>query len=150
MVGSLDVEALYPSLDITRCAKVVGRKLYESDLKFTNLNWKEIALYLVFHMTEEELQEEQIRESCPRRRSNRGEGPKFTASGSKLKMEERFQPWIFPEERPNPDMIRKMFCIAVRVMIIHVMSLHDFHFDGVIYRQRTEGSIRSGSHWSCI
>ena len=141
MVGSLDVESLYPSLDITRCAKVVSRKLYESDLKFTDLNWKEIALYLVFHLSEEELQEEQIREACPRRRSNRGEGPKFTASGSKLKVVERFQPWIFPEEIPNPDMIRKMFCIAVRVMIVHVMSLHDFHFDGVIYRQRTGGSI---------
>ena len=61
MVGSLDVESLYPSLDITRCAKVVSRKLYESDLKFTDLNWKEIALYLVFHLSEEELQEEQIR-----------------------------------------------------------------------------------------
>ena len=26
-------------------------------------------------------------------------------------------------------------------MIVHVMSLHDFHFDSVIYRQRTGGSI---------
>ena len=97
----------------------------------------EIGLYLVFHLTEQEMQEERIREYCPRRRSNRGEGPKFTASGSKLKKVDRYQPWIFPEERPNADMERRMFCIAVRVMIIRVMSLHDFQFDGVVYRQRT-------------
>ena len=71
MVGSLDVESLYPSLDITRCAKVVSRKLYESDLRFSDLNWMEIGLYLVFHLTEQEMQEERIREYCPRRRSNR-------------------------------------------------------------------------------
>ena len=108
MVGSLDVESLYPSLDITRCAKVVSRKLYESDLRFSDLNWMEIGLYLVFHLTEQEMQEERISEYCPRRRSNRGEGPKFTASGSKLKKVDRLQPWKFPEERPNADMERRM------------------------------------------
>ena len=118
MIGSLDIDSLYPSLDISRCAKVVSQKLYNSDLKFPGLDWKEIGLYLTFHLTNDEILEEGIREFCPKRRSNRGEGPKFTASGSKIKKNERFLPWIFTEEAPTQQITRKMFCIAVRIMII--------------------------------
>ena len=137
MVGSLDIDSLYPSLDITRCAKVVSKKLYKSDLKFPDLNWMEIGLYLSYHMSEDGMIEENIREYCPKRRSNRGNPPKFTASGSKLKKEERFHPWLFPEISPSQEIVRKMFCIAIRLMIVRVMGLHDFNFDGVIYRQKS-------------
>ena len=82
MVGSLYIDPLYPSLDITRCVKVVSKKLYESDLKFPDLNWMELGVYLSYHMTEDEMIEEDTREYCPKRRSNRGNPPKFTASGS--------------------------------------------------------------------
>ena len=37
IVGSLDVNSLYPSLDIDRCARVVSEKLFHSDLKFGKL-----------------------------------------------------------------------------------------------------------------
>ena len=43
--GSLDVAALYPSLNIPTCAKVISDKLFHSELVFIDLNWKEIALY---------------------------------------------------------------------------------------------------------
>ena len=141
IVGSLDIDSLYPSLDISRCARVVSQKLYDSDLKFPGLDWREIGLYLTFHLTNDEILEEGIREYCPKRRSNRGEGPKFTASGSKIKKNERFLPWIFTEEAPTQEVTRKMFCVAIRIMIIRVMELHDFHFDGKIYRQKAGGSI---------
>ena len=51
VVCSLDVEALYPSLDIQECAKVVEKKLIESNLKFEGLRWKEIALYTKYNMS---------------------------------------------------------------------------------------------------
>ena len=43
MVGSLDVDSLYPSLDVKQCVNVVKKKLLDSDLVFENLVWKEIT-----------------------------------------------------------------------------------------------------------
>ena len=71
IVGSLDVDALYPSLDIERCARVVGQKLYDSDLTFPLLDWREISLYLVFYLTEEEIGLRRLTGCLPRRRTNR-------------------------------------------------------------------------------
>ena len=48
IVCSLDVEALYPSLDIQECAKVIEQQLLESPFEVIGLNWVEIALYLRF------------------------------------------------------------------------------------------------------
>ena len=58
-----------------------------------------------------------------------------------MKKEERFHPWFFPELSPSQEIVRKMFCIAIRIMIVRVIGLHDFHFDGFIYRQKAGGSI---------
>ena len=45
IVGSLDIEALFPSLDVSVCAEIAGRVLFESTIEFRNLQWKEIMMY---------------------------------------------------------------------------------------------------------
>ena len=55
IVRNLYVEALYPSLDIDQCAKVVGNTLQESGIEIEGLQWKEIALYIKYHATEEQM-----------------------------------------------------------------------------------------------
>ena len=141
IVGSLDVDSLYPSLDIDRCARVVSEKLFDSDLKFEKLVWKEIALYLKFHLSDEEIALEGLDRICPRARSNRGGRPTFVASGSDIRLDVRHGPWVFRRRSPSKAVVRKMFCIAVRVMIIKTMSLHDFQLDGQLFRQSGGGSI---------
>ena len=37
--------------------------------------------------------------------------------------------------------MRVMFCIAIEMMVKRTMSLHDFEFDGSIYKQMKGGSI---------
>ena len=140
VVGSLDVDALYPSLDIERCAEVVCRKLYESDIVLKDLVQREIVLYLRFHLSDEVLVQKGYDKFCPRRRHKTGK-PTFYSSGSNKKAEVRYGPWVFPRAKPSSLMIRKMFCSAIEVMIVKTMSMHDFQFDGKIYRQKTGGSI---------
>ena len=70
-VGSLDVDSLYPSLNIERCAAVVKRRLIESELVFEHLQWKEIVLYLRYNLREEEIQQLEFKEFLPRKRFNR-------------------------------------------------------------------------------
>ena len=141
VIGSLDVDALYPSLDIDRCARVVADKLFDSSLKFEKLNWREIALYLRFHLSDEEIREEGLTGVCPWRKTHLGHPPTFVASGSAAEVQKRHGPWFFPRRAPRGLEVRRMFCIAVRGMIVKTMSLHDFQLDGKVYRQSSGGSI---------
>ena len=140
IVGSLDVDALYPSLDIEKCAEVVCTRLFESDIVFEDLVWKEIGLYLRYHMSDEESIQKGYSEFCPRRRKKNGK-PTFYASGSHKKEEVRHGPWVFPRAKPSQLITRKMFCSAIEVMITKTMAMHDFQFDGKVYRQKCGGSI---------
>ena len=85
VVGSLDVEALYPSLDVDECAKVVGETLYNSKITVEHLQWKDIALYLKYNATEEQLRRYKVKSFLPKRKTTRGHPPTFTGSGCKKK-----------------------------------------------------------------
>ena len=141
VVGSLDIDSLYPSLDIERCADVVARKLESSDLKFEKLRWKEVVLYLKFNMEYTDEGYKEVFRNFPRRRRYVGRPPRFTASGSQNKRTVRHGPWIFPTRRPNDRILRRMFCMAIKIMICRTMSLHDYRFNGQLYRQKEGGSI---------
>ena len=82
IVGSLDIEALYPSLDVAICAEIAGNELYASAIQFNNLQWKEIVLYLRFMLSDDEICDKGLEKYSPQRQSRRGRPPLFTASGS--------------------------------------------------------------------
>ena len=67
--------------------------------------------------------------------------PRFTRSGSMDNEKIRHQPWLFPPQPPEEDMVRRMFCKAIAVMIKRTMELHNFQIDGTIYRQKEGGAI---------
>ena len=138
---SLDVEALYPSLDIGECAKVIEQKLRNSQFEVKGLNWVEIALYLKFQLTDEEIRQNNLEDYCPTRLSRKGRPPTFTASGSNTDITKRLGPWVYTDTTPSDEEKKRMFCLAVRIMIEKTMSLHDYVFDGDIIRQKGGGSI---------
>ena len=55
VIYSTDVEAMYPSLDIDRVAKVAGEEFLESDLDI-EIDTEELSLYLAVTHTSEELE----------------------------------------------------------------------------------------------
>ena len=77
---------------------------------------------------------------CPRRRHDR-RPPTFVSSGSDRDKKKRYDPWIFSRRPPDDRTVRKMFCIAVEVMIKRTMALHDFKLDDKEFRQGEGGSI---------
>ena len=141
VIISLDVDALYPSLDIKECSIVIEEKLKLSEFEVEGLRWTEIALYLRYHLTDDEIEDLQIVEYCPTRVTKKGRPPTFTASGSEPDIEKRLGPWMFKKIEPSEAEKKKMFARAVRIMIEKVMSLHDYVFDGKIIRQKMGGSI---------
>ena len=80
----MDVDSLYPLyplLDIDQCARVVSQKIYNNDLKFDKLDWKEIALYLRFHLTDKEIRLEGLEHIFPRMKTNKDGQSTFMSSG---------------------------------------------------------------------
>ena len=140
VVGSLDVDSLYPSLDIPKCVDVVKRRLMQSNIQFEKLQWKEIAMYLRFNMPLAEAESSNFAVYLPTRRFRR-RPPLFTRSGSMLNPKVRHQPWIYPKEEPSGNVLREMICEAIGIMIKMTMKNHDYSLDGQIYRQAEGGAI---------
>ena len=97
MIGSMDVEALYPKLHIDFTIEKVCDELHDSSVNFEGLNYKELGLYLSLVRSEEQLQEMGLHTVCPSRRHRRGPRPKITGCGMQENDEERHAPWIFPD-----------------------------------------------------
>ena len=141
IVCSLDVEALYPSLDIKECGRVIEQKLMASNFQIEGYNWVETALYLKYHLTEKEIIELRLSDYCPTKSTTKGRPPIFTKSGSDIDIEKRLGPWTFKNKTPSEVEKKRMFCLAIRIMIERTMSLHDYVYDGKIIRQKGGGSI---------
>ena len=46
MVGSMDVEALYPSIDVDFTVEKVYKGLHDSDINIEGIDYMELGLYL--------------------------------------------------------------------------------------------------------
>ena len=64
MVGSLDVKALYPNLDIPYAAEKIAQEFYESSIEILDesVDTFQLGLYLVLTCSEEELIANELRE----------------------------------------------------------------------------------------
>ena len=94
IIGSMDVEALYPSLDIPFTIETVSQMFHQSDVKIEGVDYKELGLYLSPTHTDAELQQKGLKEVCPRRRSNRGPRPTIAGRGMDENEESRNGRWI--------------------------------------------------------
>ena len=74
VVGSLDVKALYPSLDVNFTAERVADEFYSSPVSIDNesVDVGELGLYLALNIEEDELSKSEFRAYCPTRVSKRG------------------------------------------------------------------------------
>ena len=140
--GSMDVEALYPKLQIDFTVEKVGELLYESRVEIKGLDYKEISLYLSLTKTDAELQQLGLQEVCPRRRARRGPRPNITGCGVEENKEKRYKPWIFPDiSQIDESMKRKMFTEAMKVVLKTLLETHTYDFAGEIRRQKEGGAI---------
>ena len=142
IIGSTDVKALYPSLDIPFTVDMVGKVFYESAVNIAGVDYEELGLYISLNRTEGEIEALGLGSVCPKRRNKgRGRPPKITGSGIKAEKVERFQPWVAPVSAPNEREQRVMLTEALKIGMLVVMNNHLYTFNGHTYRQESGGSI---------
>ena len=141
-VGSADVEALYPSLDVDFTVEKVCEVFMGSSMNIKGINYKELTLYLSLNKTDQELQNLGIHEFCPKRRSNRGPRPSITGCGMMDNEEDRYRPWIFPDITGLDDREeRRLVTEALRIVLLTIMGTHTYEFAGSLKRQKEGGPI---------
>ena len=121
VVGSLDVKALYPSLDVDHAAEIVEKMLLESDLEFDGINSKELGLYLSLTYDERDLETMNIKEYCPSRKKKNGK-PKITGKAQSNDEEKRHENWKEAEDIPDKKTQKRMLAAAVKTTIKFIMK----------------------------
>ena len=91
VIGSADVKALYPSLDIEFTVEKVCELFYESSITIEGVDYKELGLYIAINSQSPRTVAMELREVVPTRKTNLGRPPEITASG--IKLEEKRQIW---------------------------------------------------------
>ena len=143
IVGSLDVKALYPSLDIKFTAKKVADEFCNSPVNIDNesIDVEELGLYLALNVEEDELYRLDFKKYCPTRVSKRGRKPNMTGQAN-CSRDKRNKVWNQAEDdSPGNGMVKRMLGKALEIGINQVMSAHVYKFNGEIRKQMNGGAI---------
>ena len=144
-VGSADVTALYPSIDIEIAATKVSEMFFKSGVEVADVDTRELGLYLALNRTRAQLEEAGIAECCPTRRTNRGRPPNMTGCAQSATELERYKPWKVPaNNEPDKEMTKRMLGEALAVAVKFVMKNHIYTFNGKARQQRKGGPIGLG------
>ena len=140
VIGSMDVKALYPSIDIDFAVEKCVEMVIKSDTKFEKVNAEELGLYLSLTISVEERRKLGIEKYCARRK-RRGKNPTITGCGVKENEIERWECWLKPECTPNDEEMKKMVAEALGVAMKTILKNHIFRFKEEIRKQSSGGAI---------
>ena len=140
IIGSTDVKALYPSLDIDFTINTVCEFFEASGVVIHGVDYEEMGLYISLNRTIGQIRDLGLDKVCPTRIGKQGK-PTITASGTAYEKEDRFSPWSRAESVPSQQQQRVMFREALRIGLEVVMKNHVYRFDSCIRKQESGGPI---------
>ena len=142
VIGSIDVKALYPSLDIGFVSEKVGEMFLRSGIEVPEIDAGELGLYLALNRTPDQLREKGLHEYCPRRRTDVGRPPKMTGCGMAEQREKRFTSFHEAENgEPDQHTCKKMIAEAISIGVEFVMKNHLYIFNKEVRKQSKGGPI---------
>ena len=142
VVGSKDVEAFYPNMDVDLAAEEVKLEVEESDVD-VEMDTLEAALYIACTMTPAEIEQEGLTHVVHKRRHKTGPRPGLTCKavvgGASQRLED--QAWIPPARKPGRRQKKKMAGCILKSACKLVMENHFYTYDNVIRKQAKGGAI---------
>ena len=142
IVGSKDVEAHYPNIDVEVAAEELKQEIQHSNLE-VEVDTVELALYLASTMCPEEIEREGLVEVVHKRRFNRGPRPGLTSKAIMGGPAGRQQDnaWIPPVRIPTRGEKMRMIGCMVRHATELVMKNHFYTVENEIRKQNRGGAI---------
>jgi hypothetical protein len=142
VIGSYDIIAMYPELDMKKCAET-ARRMTENSEMTTNVNSEQLGLFIASTMTQEQINAEGIQDIVHSRRYTMGGRPGIVAksvTGSDTEREEATS-WKPPNRKPTQQEIKKLLGIMVETAIMVIMNNHYYILGDTIRRQTKGGAI---------
>ena len=135
-VISMDVKALYPSMEWGEIMKAVREMIESSERTVENVDWQEVGKYLAVTMSEKDIEKEGLQHVVPRRK---GEGRRrvTVAYLGQKKNEDQWELARTPGTRQKKKMLALVVAEGVRICLEnHVYCIGDR-----IYKQQEGGPI---------
>jgi hypothetical protein len=142
VIGSMDVAALYPSINIERSMEIIEKNIIESKLK-VDVSVNDMDMHIVSTHSQKQIDEKGLGEVCSRRRSNRGVRPGITGAmmtGTEKEREE-CQSWEPPVREPNDVEKKKMLAMVICQSASFVMKNHVYSTEDILRKQSKGGAI---------
>jgi hypothetical protein len=135
-IVSMDVKALYPSMDWGEIVSAVREMILESSMEIQNVHWMEVGKYLAVKMSREEIEAEGLTHVIPRRRGLRLR--KITINY--LQNKKNAGKW-HPARKPGRRQQKTLLALAVSYGVQAVLSNHTYMVGDVLYHQTAGGPI---------
>ena len=135
-VISMDVKALYPSMEVEEVVKAVREMVESSEDQPDDVDWWEVGKYLAVNMTKEEVERERLIHVIPSRKK----GPNRKVSVAYLSNKQNEGNWT-TTRMPGHIQRRKMLGIAVSLGVKACMSNHLYRVGDKVYLQKEGGPI---------
>ena len=136
-VGSVDVNALYPSLEIKQCAKICAERVRRSPLKFEDIDYHWATVYLALNMSREEVIREDMGMLVPIRRATQGKDPTVLSVETDEKID-RWK-WALPVDCFNEEDKKRIMARLVQVMVEATFQSHHYKWNSNVYKQEKGG-----------
>ena len=139
MVGSLDVEALYPSTDIYKAAEILKMRVIKSPMKFQNIDYRWALVYLALTMTPAMKEASVLKHVLPKRLAKSGSHPTIKT----VHVDEQKERWSYPHpvDLLTSELKRIIVANVIEQMMIETFKTHVYEWEGKLYLQMAGGPI---------
>ena len=143
IIGSLDVKALFPSLEVNRSAEIVRRMIATSNVDIENVDYEELAKYVAINVTSVEIQHSGMQDLIHTRKYNKGPKPGMTArevTGGDEQRTLHNSKWRRPVRSPDTPAERKeLLGWGMEIAVKTVMNNHVYQYHGGELRKQSGG-----------
>ena len=135
-VISMDVRALYPSMEWNEIEKAIRELVETSEKQVEEVDWNELGKYLAVMMTEQEIKKEKIKTAIPRRA---GECNR-KISIAYLCNKQYENKWL-PAREPSQMQKKRMLAITIAKGVRTCIENHTYRVGDRIFHQKEGGPI---------
>ena len=128
----MDVEALYPSIDITFAVEKCEQMFCESNIEFKHIDTNKLQLFLSLKTTKQELETKNIHNYCPTR-DGKVRAPTLVSSRTSKNVKKRWSGWTQSKHKPkNDSKIKRMVALALATSLEVTLYNHIFCFENKV------------------
>ena len=142
VIGSMDVKALYPSLDIDHSSQIIEKLISESQVNF-DCDVLDMALHIAATNTQLQINNYGLKEVIHTRRFKHGVRPTIiskSVTGTEKEREES-NSWIPPVRAPTLAETKQMLALVISQAVNLVMKSHVYTNSDTIWKQLFGGAI---------